>query len=39
MTPPDKPGRTGQEAEAEHTSAIATSGQANKVDQAGGNHE
>ena len=33
MTPPDKPGRTGQEAETEHTSAIATSG------QAGGDHE
>lgn len=39
MTPPDKPGRTGQEAEADKTSTIATSGQANKVDQAGGNHE
>lgn len=39
MTPPDKPGRTGQEAETEHTSAIATSGQAQQGDQAGGNHE
>lgn len=39
MTPPDKPGRTGQEAETDQTSAVATSGQANKVDQAGGNHE
>jgi hypothetical protein len=39
VTPPDKPGRTGQEAETDKTSAIATSGQAKKVDQAGGNHE
>ena len=38
MTPPDKPGRTGQGAETERTSAIATS-QAQQVDQAGGNHE
>jgi hypothetical protein len=37
--PPDKPGRTGQEAETEHTSAIATSGQAQQVDQTGGSHE
>jgi hypothetical protein len=39
VTPPDKPGRTGQGAEAEHTSAVATSGQAQQVDQAGGNHD
>ena len=39
MTPPDKPGRTGQGAETDQTSAIATSGQAQQVDQAGGNHE
>ncbi len=38
MTPPDKPGRTTQGAEAERTSAIATSGQASQVD-AGGKHE
>jgi hypothetical protein len=40
VTPPDKPGRTDQGAEADHTAAVATSGPAQQVDQAaGGNHE
>jgi hypothetical protein len=39
VTPPDKPGRTDQGAEAESTAAVATSGPAQKVDKAGGNHE
>lgn len=39
MTPPEQPGRTGQEAEADRTAAVATSGPAQQVDQAGGNHE
>jgi hypothetical protein len=39
VTPPDKPGRTTQGAEADATSVVATSGQAKQVDQAGGNHE
>lgn len=39
MTPPEQPGRTGQGAEADRTAAVATSGPAQQVDQAGGNHE
>jgi hypothetical protein len=40
VTPPEKPGRTDQGAETDHTSAVATSGPAQQVDQAtGGNHE
>jgi hypothetical protein len=40
VTPPDKPGRTDQGAEADKTAAIATSGPATQqVDKAGGNHE
>jgi Transmembrane domain of unknown function (DUF3566) len=40
VTPPDKPGRTDQAAEADQTAAVATSGPAPQVDQAaGGNHE
>jgi hypothetical protein len=35
VTPPDKPGRTSQGAEAERTSAVATSGQAQQVDAGG----
>jgi hypothetical protein len=40
VTPPEKPGRTDEAAEADRTSAVATSGpaQAKQVDQAGGNH-
>jgi hypothetical protein len=39
VTPPDKPGQTDQGAEADQTAAIATSGPAKQVEQAGGNHE
>ena len=40
MTPPEKPGRTDQGAEADQTAAVATSGPAQQVDQAaGGNHD
>jgi hypothetical protein len=39
VTPPEQPGRTDQGAEADRTAAVATSGQAKQVDQAGGNHE
>jgi hypothetical protein len=40
VTPPDKPGRTGQGTERDdRTSVIAPGGQAQQVDQAGGNHE
>jgi hypothetical protein len=40
VTSPEKPGRTDHGAEADHTSAVATSGPAQQVDQAaGGNHD
>jgi hypothetical protein len=40
VTPPEKPGRTDQGADADQTSAVATSGPAQQVDQAaGGNHD
>jgi hypothetical protein len=39
VTPPEQPGRTGQGTEADQTAAVATSGPAQQVDQAGGNHE
>jgi hypothetical protein len=39
VTPPDKPGRTDQGAEADQTAAVATSGPATQVNQTGGNHE
>ncbi|TDV50831.1 DUF3566 domain-containing protein [Actinophytocola oryzae] len=40
MTPPDKPGRTEQAAEADRTAAVATSDPAQQDDQgAGGSHE
>jgi len=44
VTPPDKPGRTGDgtertEREADRTSVIASGGQAQQVDQSGGTHE
>jgi hypothetical protein len=39
VTPPEQPGRTGQGTEADRTAAVATSGPAQQVDQAGGNHE
>jgi hypothetical protein len=40
VTPPEKPGRTDQGAEADHPAAVATSGPAQQVDQAaGGDHD